>query len=338
MPVRITLSNVLPATVPTDGWQIRYRVKGTLGAYITATGSPFTALPIIFNTTDAAGTLYEGFIKNDCGAIESVDFAWVTPCVCPATYSVAAAGTYCQKIETIGATITNSGYCLAASVNGAYSGYESRVYTIGVVNADLILPPGSVGEHIVGIATATPQWSNPLANTTAGPLNREGIWIDSDCNGSTNSLAGGVQTTISFMFNNLDVARVIYIGIGADNQFQLIVNGALIVDSGTGTDTPFKIWHIIPVTILPGINYFNAIGTGDGSVNDSIGMVGYNNTAGQILTANSDGALNILFKTSNLRNTTFDVATCPSGYSLDSSGGSGSYQCKRTLTSICNGL
>jgi len=337
MPVRITFSSILPATIPADGWKVGYRIKGSVGAYTTPVGSPFMAQPIIFDTPDAPGTLYEGFIKADCGAIESTNFNWVTPCACSGGYTPSVDGSVCELIETVAATITNSGYCFAPSTNTNYTLYESRIYAMGFTVSDIILPAGSLGGNIVARMGTGPQWANPTFSTTLGPLNREGVWIDSDCNGSADALAPGVSVTMGFMYNNLGATRTVYLGVGGDNEFKVVVNGALLIDSGaTGGVLNFRIWHIIPVTIVPGINYFNVIGKGDGSINDSIGAVLYDNSATEIEAATTDGDLDIIFKSSTLRGTTFDVATCPSGYSLDVSGGSGSYECTRTLTEICN--
>lgn len=336
MSVRITINSILSASVPTEGWIVKYRVKGTLGAYITAVGSPFMAQPIIIDTTDAAGTLYEGKIKCDCGSLESDELSWETPCDCEGGFVVGPSGSICQSEEFTTPTVTNSGYCLSASVNGAYNVLESRIYTNGFTTPDLNLPAGSIGGNIFARMTATPQWANPLFNSLIGPLNREGVWIDSDCDDTTDGLSMGVQTTVSFLYNNLGATRTVYLGISADNQFQVKLNGALIADSGNVGAYQFQIWHIIPVTIVPGVNYFNGIGTGDGSVNDSLGMVLYDNTAAQIAAALADADLTILFKTSSLRGTSFDVATCPDTYSLDTSGGSGDYTCVKTITAICN--
>lgn len=335
--VRVTLSSPTPSTTPADGWRVEYRVKGTSGGFITALGSPFTSLPIIFNTNDAAGTLYEINVWGDCGALESTKFATLTPCSCT-TAGYNPSGDECRKVESVSATVINSGYCLVASKNATYGLYGSRVYKKGLSNATLFLPAGTSNTYIEAEMTASPQWCNPSGSTTIGPMNREGVWIDSDCNGVKNSLTSGAQTTIAFMVNNTGVERDIYIGVAGDNEFKLIVNGAVIVDtSGNPVNSiQFRFWHLIPVTLKRGTNYFNAVATGDGSTNDSIAMVGYDNTAAQLVAATSDAQLNILFASHNLIGTTYDIATCPSGYSLDVSGGSGNYICSKIFIKPCN--
>jgi len=338
--VEITLDNIVPSAAPTDGWIVKYRIKGSTGAFITATGSPFSAFPIVFNTTDPAGTLYEVNIQNDCDYAQSTVFTGTTPCECVGSgYTPVVDGSKCGKTTTIGATVTNSGYCLASSTNSAYSNYGARIYNTGFTLSTILLNQGTPDTHIYGSMNNNPQWANPAVNTTSGPMNREGVWIDSDCDGNKDALGSGVQTTISAVYNNIGAARTVFIGVGADNQFKIVFNGAVVVDTGTsGGVNQFKIWHLIPVTLNVGANYFNLIATGDGSINDSMAMVIYDNTAAQLLASTSDSSLSILFKSSNLRGTTFDVATCPSGYSLDSSGGSGSYVCVKTEFKICNSI
>jgi len=174
---------------------------------------------------------------------------------------------------------------------------------------------------------------------TQGPMNRRAVWVDSDCDGNKDPLGIGVQATLSFMYNNTGATKQAFIGIAADNNFRVVVNGIEQVDTadwGFTSDLQFKIFHIIPFTLINGMNYVNAIATGDGSVNDAIAVVGFNNTAAQIKAATTDTALNIIFDSVNLRGTHFDVATCPPDYSLDASGGTGNYTCVRRETAICN--
>jgi len=339
--VEITLANPVPSTLPDDGWKVRYRIKGSGGAYTTHPVQ--MSFPIVITTTDPGGTLYEGFISRDCGDLESTEFAWSTPCECAATYSPNVEQDGCEKVETTAATVTNSGYCLATSQNSVYSQYESRIYSTLFVDADLNLPAGSA--PIGGIAarmTTAGQWANPAISSVIGPMNRCAVWIDSDCNGVKDSLSSGTETTVACSFNNSGTTRTIYVGCGADNSFKLIVNGTQVASIGvpatpsSGSDLAFKIWHIIPITIVPGVNFINIVGRGDGSVNDALGMVVYDNSIAQLQAATSDSSLNILFTTEDLRGSDFDVATCGAGYSLDTSGGSGSYICRRVLTKVCN--
>lgn len=335
--VQITLKDILPSAVPTNGWEVGYRKKGTTGNYITAIGSPFTADPIVFSTNDVGGTLYEGYIKGDCGFSQSVVLNWTTPCDCSGGYVDSVDGTQCVKTTVIAAVVTNSGYCLATAGDGAYSNYGARIYNAGFTLDTLMLPPATANTYIYGNMTASGQWANPTQSQFIGPMNRECVWIDSDCDGNPDALGDGIKTTLSAMFNNTGLQRTIFIGVGADNQFKIVVNGNIIVDTGnTSSSNQFKIWHIIPITIVPGVNYINMIATGDGTVSDSMAMVIYDNTAAQIYAAVSDSQLNILYKSGNVRGNTYDIATCPANYSLDSSGGSGNYVCTRTETKICN--
>ncbi len=342
--VEVTLDNLVPSTPPTDGWRVEYRIKGTTGAYITPVGSPFSSFPIVFTTTDPGGTLYEGHVWRDCGTLESTKFNWVTPCDCTNAgvgYTVSGDGTFCEKTDTIAATVTSSGFCLAATGFGVYSQYGSRIYKPGFTAATLFLAPGTVNTYIEYNMSISPQWANTTNSIVQGPMNRRAVWIDSDCDGNKDSLSSGVQTTIAFMYDNTGPAKTIYIGIAADNKFKLVVNGNIIVDTTTVdptgvNDMEFKMWHIIPVTMVNGLNYFNAVATGDGTINDAMAMCGYNNTSLQIKNATTDSALTIIFDSVNLRGEDYDVATCPPNYSLDTSEGSGNYVCVRKFTSICN--
>lgn len=344
MAVRITLDNFTPATVPPDGWTVGYRILGSSDPY-TVVG-PFMSLPITIDTTDPGGTLYEGYIVRDCGSLTSALFFVQTPCDCTNTgvgYVVSPGGDQCQLIEEQPPTLTGADYCLATSQNGVYSSYCSRIYTNAFTDLTLQIDPSTIvplgagtNPGIFQQLTSAPQWANSGSSSTLGPMNREGVWIDSDCDGNKNALGVGVQTTIAYNYNNVGAPKTIYVGIGADNQFKLVVNGNIIATFGTGGDYQFKIWHIIPINVVTGSNLINVIGTGDGSVNDAIGMVVYDNTASQIAAAASDLDLNIPFASHSLRGTSFDVATCPVGWSLDTSGGVGNYVCRRTTYGICN--
>jgi hypothetical protein len=342
MAYKLVLDLPTPTAIPAGGWKIGYRILGSTGAYTLA--GPFFSMPIQITTADPVGTLYEGYIKRVCSdSSESTNYFWQTPCGCTgAGYVIAPDNVQCQKNDTQAPTITSSGFCLAPSQNGAYGNFCARVYAGAApfLAADIVANPGTPGAMYFGESTTAGQWANPTSSASIGPLNREGVWIDSDCNGTKDALGAGTQTTIAYVYNNPGPAKTIYVGIGADNQFQLIVNGATIADTGTtGSDKQFKIWHIFPINVVTGPNYINAVAVGDGSVNDAIGMVVYDETnPATILAATDDSQLNIPFATHTLRGTNYTVATCPSGWSLDTSGGASSYICRRTTYKSCNTL
>ena len=335
MAVQVTLSSPTPSSTPADGWIVGYKIKGAPGAYTVL--PPFLAFPIVFTTTDPAGTLYEGYIKRDCGAIVSGDYFWTTPCQCSEDYNPVPAEDQCVQVDSVPPTVENSGYCLAASTNGAYSSEASRIYGPGFSDATIALPPGSSGGFIQQNLT-TAYWNNFALSLSAGPMNREAVWIDSDCDGIKNPLINGTATTIAFSYNNPGLPRQVYVGVGGDNSWNLKLNGTQVGEAtfvGAGA-VPFKIWHIIPVYIITGMNYFNVVAIGDGTADDAVGMVIYDNSAAQLAAATTDASLNILFKTSTLRGTSYDVTTCPVGYSLDTTGGPGNYVCIKTLYKVCN--
>jgi hypothetical protein len=129
----------------------------------------------------------------------------------------------------------------------------------------------------------------------------------------------------------------VYIGVGGDNQFTLSVNGTVIGQTTVSNALPnFRFWHLIPATFRNGTNLVNLVGTGDGSTNDCVGMIVYNNTAAQLQgNVNSDNDLNILYSTQGLRGQQYNVATCPTGFSLDTSGGINNWICRQVTTIPC---
>lgn len=331
MAYNLVLSLPTPADVPADGWMVGYKPLGDPGAYTVA--GPFMSMPITIDTGEPVGTLFEGYITRDCGITESTQFFWQTPCNCVgAGYALAPSGSECQATDTVAPTVTNSGYCLAPSRNTVYTQYKSRIYNPGFVAADLNSFVDTA--NVFASMTTAVQWANIAGNLTDGPLNREGVWVDNDCNGSVDTDA--VTATIACTYNNATTSdKTIHIGVGADNSFILSVNGTEIVDSGIGGDLQFKMWHILPVTVVPGVNYINVVSTNGGGP-QSVGLVIYDNTAAQIAAAATDAVLTIPFATHMLIGTTFDVATCPANYSLDVSGGAGNYTCTRTQYKACN--
>jgi hypothetical protein len=233
-------------------------------------------------------------------------------------------------VASLNNIVGGTGYVTGSYVNKPFTGGLGTgatgtfvVDAIGVVISVSLVNPGT-GYAIGEILT--------VSNTHLG-----GTGSGFNCRVNT---LGGTDMTVSFMYNNAGAARTVHMGIGADNRFKLLVNGTMIADSAAaGAEViEFKMWHIFPVTIAPGINYVNAVLYGSGTINDAIAIVGYDNTAAQIFAATDDDDLNIMFRSGLLRGSAFEIATCPTGYSLDVSGGVGAYTCVKVETKPCNTL
>lgn len=335
----LTIAFIPLATPPSAGYVVTYRIRGSSGAYTTVLPAPTTS-PVVI-TGLATSTEYEGTIGAHCDTEFGVIVNFIT-CTCPSGFSVIGNNVFCQKIEYVTPTVTHSGYCLAPSTNNVYTQLETRIYNPGFSYSSInsFTPPSG---DIYAILTTPTIWKNSLGNSSDGPMNKCAVWIDSDCNGIKDSLSVGTQTTLAAIFNNFGISRTIYIGIGGDNQFVLKVNSIIIanspitLDGSHNGDRNFKCWHIFPVTVVPGINDINVVGTGDGSSVDSIGMTIYDNTAPQLLAAITNTDLNIAFSSESLRGNHIDIATCAAGYSLDTSGGSGFYTCRKITDAPCGG-
>lgn len=242
---------------------------------------------------------------------------------CAMGYTLSPDGTYCYKEESIPPTIVQGNICFAASqLASQYSSSGTFLYDPGY-NDDL-----TTETHTL---LTTSYWKEG-AGTVTGPMNREGIWVDTDCNGVKDGLTAGqvLQITVPVV---LPMPKTLYIGVGGDNTFRFDLNGTIIVDRDASfLGDNFNIWHLMPVDFPSGTTYVTFQAVGDGTTNDSFAAVIYDNVAADFASTTTDTDLNILFQTSSLIGGSLDIATCPSGYFLDTSGGQGNYVCKRVLT------
>lgn len=332
-----------PATPPENGWIVKYRQKGSSGLYQTINSSTY---PIEIMADFPAGTLFEGTLQSDCDGIISPAINWETPCDCAAGYSPNPSGTLCQREDVMDPVVIHSSYCFAPSRFYSYSTYEARVYKPGFTLADLSASPGTnpdPSNKIAARITTPNMWVNASSSMTEGPMNRSGVWIDSDCDGEKDPLSSGTQIVIGFNYHNTGAEKNVYVGMAGDNSFSFSLNGTQIASIGEvpgecfGCHVNFKIWHIMPITLVSGTNFINAVGTGDGTFSDSIAFVIYDNTISELQAATNPNQLNILFDSASLIGTSLDVAYCSDPtYSLDTSGGVGNYKCKKVFTKICN--
>lgn len=257
---------------------------------------------------------------------------------CPGGYTLAPDESYCYSIATLSPTIIQSDICLAAApLAGQYSSVGTALMDVGydeTLNGSFTLLTSSY-------------WKEAPASVT-GPMNREAVWVDTNCDGTKDALTAGQILQITFPYT-VSTARTVYIGVGGDNTFQVDVNGDTIVCVGTGgtlgptqtcdpansqTSTAnFNYWWLFPINLQAGTNYITFSAIGDGSTNDAFAAVIYNNTRAELIAATSNGDLDIIMQTSNYVSEHIDIAECTIDYFLDTSLGQGNYLCKK-LTKI----
>lgn len=246
---------------------------------------------------------------------------------CPEGYTLSPDSTYCYKEETVAPTIQQSNVCVALSqLETVYSRDGTKLYSPGY--------PTNLNSSATHTLLTSAYWIE-ASNQVIGPMNRDGVWIDSDCDGVKDALTPGATLQFSFALG-VSAPKTVYIGISGDNTFRFDHNGVTVVNAdgiNDGAAGSFLHWHLVPVELVSGTNNFTFMATGDGSVNDAFAAVIYDNTSAELQAATQDTDLTILFRTSTYRGSTIDLATCPAGYQLDTSGGAGSYTCRRTLTS-----
>lgn len=186
---RIVLDNIVPSTVPINGWKVGYRVKNSGGPFLIISPNP-TSQPIIINTDDPEGTQYEGYIQSDCGNGNlSTQYNWqiacnpVTGLQATATLdtitvnwnAVAGADHYQFKYKKTGSSIwLGSGDTSTTStvINGLEAGtmYDVVIQTVCTNNAISL-------ETYITVSTTTQPVCNPVTNLIAQPISSTAIRV-----------------------------------------------------------------------------------------------------------------------------------------------------------------
>jgi hypothetical protein len=255
---------------------------------------------------------------------------------CSEDYTLAPDGSYCYLIEETAADPPSGGIPenTVASPNAVYSAVGSFIYDFGydtdgvgtftqipVSNGFWVNGPGDGGDH----------------TTTDGPMNRSALW-------STTSLD---NQDIGFsVCLDLPETSVYYIGLGGDNRCRIVIDSIVIVDQdvsalgtlhGWGGQTPFKLWHIYPVTLSAGPHVIELIGHNDSSA-AALGAEIYHNTAAEITAATSYDDLDLIFSTKDYIGQPVQLGSddvgysCPAGYSLAAC--EDPIVCRRILTAL----
>ena len=253
-------------------------------------------------------------------------------------YQFCSGGSYCYSSNTTSVTASTVG-CISKVTNPQFSISGSRIYNTNFVSESIYASLSSdIGFSGIenNLTSPASQWGS-TGNPIFGPMNREAVWFDSNCDGSTEIISGDL--TISHYFYNSGTTNQYYLGFGAyitpNGKINLTINNNLILSGdasliGSPAQLYHKFWHIIPITLLSCDNHINLTITSSGVIQNAVGMVIYDNSYSEIIGATNDGDLNIIFDTKSLLTTDgktgpFVNAGCPSGYMLSAN----------TLTATC---
>jgi len=226
--------------------------------------------------------------------------------------------TSCYKITTSAATAPVTSVPLSLTGAVEYSIYGTNFYDEGF-NDD------GTGTILANILTA-PLWRNNPINQVNGPMNRCSIWY---------TAATITYTWIGFStcLTGVSTTNTYYVGIAADNDYRLVLDGVEILNTIGGTMPEldkFNYWHVYPVVIPSGNHTLELYGL-DYGVKAGFGMEIYDNTLSELTGATTLGDLNIIFTSSGY--TTADLVQTTGGTYLSSG-----YTCSSGYTySTCSG-
>ena len=147
----------------------------------------------------------------------------------------------------------------------------------------------------------------------------QSVWVDTNCDGTKDALSRGSQLTISKNLSFTET-KTIYVGIFGDNQFEINVDGTKILHTVTvDTTRNFIYLHVFPITVDSGQHLFSFTGTGDGSVNDSLGVIVWDNPIEDLLLPIPRSQWNVLYSSYDSISEGVDIVTCPIDYSYENS-------------------
>ncbi|MGN6293128.1 MAG: hypothetical protein ACTHMV_10325 [Chitinophagaceae bacterium] len=165
-----------------------------------------------------------------------------------------------------------------------------------------------------------------------GPLNRCGIWTYPYTAGSGISRQPlnrfiGFSRTI-----NVPATKTYLMGIAADNDFNVSIDGSLLIQQTGSNEMNFRIWHVYPIQLTAGQHIIEMSGLNT-SASAAFGVELYDNTETELasVTSYSDTTLNLVFSTKDMIGQQFDVGvyTCPAGYALNTA--DTPYTCRQIL-------
>lgn len=119
---------------------------------------------------------------------------------------------------------------------------------------------------------------------------------------------------------NVPSTRTYYIALAADNHYQLLLDGRVLLTDTRPTVQPFTILHIYPVTISSGFHIISMLGRNSGQYAGfgceiyDLGNVDFTQAAAFLEQQTNYNNINVVFTTRNMTSFTSNTTSCPSGF------------------------
>ena len=219
----------------------------------------------------------------------------------------------CYSESTVGATPPSNPIPLISKGSTVYSDFGTQFFASGFnTNGTGTVQTTSLTQNI---------WRRTQGGSVInGPLNRCALW-------TTGNAPFYTWLGFSTCLTGVTTTKTYYVGIAADNNYRLVLDGNLIVNTIGGplddSQDAFKWWHVYPVEIGGGNHTLELYGENNSSI-AGFGCEIYDNTLEDLTGFTSVSQLNIIFSSSG--QTTATVVeqlngdptssgyTCPSGY------------------------
>lgn len=290
------------------------------------TCNPITVGCQLFQDSGTTTSVSAGYYSNgnDCYTVNSSGFVdSISTCLCSSCDELYVWSAYnescCYRIETTGATAPLSVINLSGTSNSVYSTFGTRFFSQGFALDGLGTVDVTIATPIAGGSYVGTLWGNPSSNSTDGPLNRNALWTN-----PYGSEPTGVWLGFSVCLTGLTAEKIYYVGLGADNEFRLKVDGTEVLNTegNIWTDQQFKWWNVYPILIGAGDHTLEIFGMNNESA-AGFGCEVYDNTLQQLTGFSTYNQIDVLFTTSGQTQATILQSgdtylssgfTCPSGF------------------------
>ena len=251
---------------------------------------------------------------------------------CNPAYSWSAYSvTKCYTVTATTATAPTTPLNPLSGRTGIYGVYGAKFYDLGfpIAGNGAVLTTSTT--PFIWASTGSCNSSTGISTIGGGAQNRTFKWVGQslyNCYSNKTPSEPPFFTWVGFSvcLSGLPESKTYYFGVAADNDFQVYLDGILILDSSYGGISPntskFTYWHVYPINLLSGNHTLELYGYNI----DQIGAFGceiYNNTFSQLTGATTVNDLNIIFSSSGQTNAnvvrigdTYSTSgyTCPPGY------------------------